>query len=747
MICEVSWIRKASLVFGSTTQAVSTVLAVFFGGLALGSYVFGTRSGRMANPLKVYGLLETGVGLLALASPLTFAALDAVYGWLAPGVHRSAVGSALVRTALVSAAVLPATVLMGGTLPLFCRQFVSSESRVTRSVGFLYGLNTLGAAAGCAVGGLLLIRWIGVNGSLYVAGFVSLGVGVILLRSRLAPPAISEGHESLPEGRSAGAPAAARLRLVVSALFFLCGFVALGNEVLWTRFLSLLVYGTVETYTLTLTLVLVGIVLGSFLVARCFDGVERHALAFGAVQAATGLAVLAALMLPWRWWAAWMSLPGGLSELGIVATVLLPAAILSGMSFPLAVRMVVDRASTVGVRVGQMAAFNTCGGIAGALVVGFVALPGFGMHTTLLLTTGLSLLTATAAWLLLEQRVSKLARGLLVLACAAIWLAIPSVTGTRLPADLLAHDRDLVAWREGVGSHIAVIRVGGRLQLEMDQLWQGGEGTFHQRLAAHVPALLHADPRHVLVIGLGTGQTASRFLMHGVERLECVDIEPELVGVLREHFPSPWMDDPRVALIVDDGRRYLAHASSTYDVISVEVGQVFRRGVAAFYTAEFYRVARSRLNSGGLICQFVPLAFFDAQEFRAVVATFRAEFPESVLWYNTSELLLIGSESGPVRLGAKRFEAIEQNASVRRDLTVAFWRIDQTLDRPEVFLAGYLSGPAGLASISQGARLCRDDRPFLEFAAKRRLGPPTAADLASQLQRQIELTELIRKHL
>ena len=160
---EICWIRKASLVFGSAMFAISTVLAVFFGGLALGSYLFGKYSQRVPKPLKIYAMLEMGVGILAILSPMMFTAADSLFGLFYHSILYSFPLLSFTRFILVSLILLPPTVLMGGTLPLFCRQYVLNKDRISLSVGLLYGVNTLGAAIGCALCGFYLIPNIGIN--------------------------------------------------------------------------------------------------------------------------------------------------------------------------------------------------------------------------------------------------------------------------------------------------------------------------------------------------------------------------------------------------------------------------------------------------------------------------------------------------------------------------------------------------------------------------------------------------------
>lgn len=738
LIDEVVWIRKASLVFGSTTFAVSTVLAVFFGGLALGSELAGRLIQRVRRPLRTYALLELLLAALALLSLPAFGWLDAPYGAL----YRALGGGEgtgdpvlliLARLLLTAVVLLPPTTAMGATLPLMVRRFVTADRDLSARVGFLYGLNTLGAAAGTLAAGFVLLPGLGMQGSIGVAAGLNVlagGLALAVTRRETAPAARPAPATAAP------APADRRRIVVVASLFLLTGLTALAAEVVWTRFLSLLIRNSVTTYVLALAVVLIGIVLGSWLAARLWDRRPPLAASFATLQAGAGLILLATTGLPPG---VWLGLGGGLAPFALL---MLPPAILSGASFPLAVKLAARGGDDAARAVGRLAALNTLGGILGSLAAGFWLLPQLGVAASLRVVTGLSVSAAVLALLLLDRPAGRGARRrrlAAAAAAAAAWLALPQVSSTRLPHDYLRRSGHVLAVCEGYGATLAAVRRDGDRVLLIDRLWQGRDRKNHQIMAAHIPALLHPAPRRVLVIGLGVGQTAGRFLLHDPERVDCVDIEPTLFPFVRAHFPSDWMDDPRVHAVPDDGRTYVAHTDRTYDLISVEVGQVFRPGVDAFYTRGFYRQARARLAPGGLVAQFVPLPFLDEAMFRRVIATFLETFPASALWYNGNELLLIGSADGTVAPRPDRLADAARDPRLRADLAWTHWGgREEYLNDPANLLAGLLCDAAGLRRLAAGAAPLVDDRPDLAYASR---GADTGGtpDLA--------LADLVAEHL
>jgi spermidine synthase len=302
-----------------------------------------------------------------------------------------------------------------------------------------------------------------------------------------------------------------------------------------------------------------------------------------------------------------------------------------------------------------------------------------------------------------------------------LWGGISLFGEGSLPADFLAGNRPLLEFSEGLSSFIAVVKRDGIVTLEIDRLWQGQNPKGHQILAAHIPMLLHQEPKRVLIIGMGTGQTASRFLMYDIERLDCVDIEKTLPGILQRHFAADWLSDPRTHVITDDGRAFTASTKATYDVVSIEVGQSFRPQVASFYTVDFYRDVKQRLAKNGLACQFVPVGFFTEAEFNSVVSSFLAVFPQSTLWFNKyAELILIGGTTHQPLLDAKRLDVLRNNRKIRSDLDYSFdGKPLLAMNQPEVFAANFLMGAATLSRVSGHAPLYRDDRPILEYQTAR----------------------------
>ena len=270
LVYELLWVRVLYQTFGSTIQSVTTVVAAYMGGLGLGAWLLGSRADRHTRPAVLYGRLELGI---------------AAFGVLSPGilglVHRAYVGavsawqlwggaSVAARFGLTAVVLLVPTTLMGGTLPVLTRAFMGSDrADLKRSLGHLYGLNTLGAVLGTALAGFWLIEYMGIRASLWGTAAVNLAIGVAALRL----PAPGTGALTDP-GREPGVSRdpvdspSPLLRRVALVLLGFTAFAALLDEIAWTRVLVMIVGGSTYAFTLVLLVFLLGIGIGSRLVAR-----------------------------------------------------------------------------------------------------------------------------------------------------------------------------------------------------------------------------------------------------------------------------------------------------------------------------------------------------------------------------------------------------------------------------------------------------------------------------------------------
>lgn len=736
LIYEIVWIRQASFVFGSSTLAMSTVLAVFFLGLGLGSWLFGRIGSAAKQPLLWCAGIELLLAVNGLCTPALFAWADNLYGISYRYFDTYSALLLLIRASLVGLLLLSPALLMGGTLPLFCRQIIRDPARLSAKLSFIYGVNTVGAAVGCTVSGFLLLPAFGLAASLQVAAGLNVltGLGFWQLSNKVEPSAPITPSQPLESSYNR------RLLLLAGWLFFMIGAAALANELIWARFLSNFIRNSVYTYTITLAVVLIGTAAGSLLLGPYFDRSKNPKallISFGVLQALSATLLLLLTHLPASVWQ-------GLQPWGLLPFILLmlPSTFIAGASFPLLNKIVTQQTELASKQIGMMTAVNIAGCIVGSVLTGFWLLPHIGLDAGIFISSAWML---AAAWLAIMFASSKNTPAFKALASIygglSVWLLMLLWSPVRIPDDYLDPDDELVSITEGYNSNLAVVLRDKVKTLLIDRLWQGVETSNYQVMVAHIPMLHYPDAKNVLVIGLGAGNTARRFLRYDIKQLDIVDIEPRLFDFTRRHFPSRWMNDQRVHMIAEDGRNYVKHTGRNYDFISVEIGQLDRPGVSVFYTKEFYQQAAAKLNADGMICQFVPLSFLRPAEFASVLKTFLAAFPNAQLWYNTDELLLIGFKGDIRQLSPEGFGKVTEEPSIGADFDLNYWGGDSyNLNSFPVFLGSFLASGAELNALANIAPATHytDDKLQLSYSV---------SDFQHTDQRASALVPFIQQHL
>lgn len=718
LIYEIAWIRKASLIFGTTNYAMSTVIAVFFGGLAAGSFYFGKIAQRSEWPLKIYGKIEIVAGIIALFSIGTFAIIEMIYSSYYDMLLGNSILLLIIRGLLIFTIIFPTTFLLGGTLPLFVKKFAKSSKGVLKSVGMLYAINTLGGVVGILLAGLFLIPKIGVNISIIFGGLLNILSGVFVL-SRYKKIIVADTDDDIVENNVTGIGNESKVNQYFFPLaVFFSGFSFLGIEILWSRFLSLVIYNTVYTYTITLSVILFGMVTGSFIIYKFNKKFKADSMIYGITLLISGLFILLTFKLPSS---LWIGIAGNASlfkQFFLVSLIMFIPSILSGMIFPLSVKIFSQKRNEFGKSTGFVTAINTFGGILGSVITGFIFIPYLGIERSLYILSGAFLICGIVLTLFNSKKKLILAIvSVLLIVLSAI--LVPVILKVNIPNDYLGKKEQIIDVVEGISSNISVLDKGGLKVLEINRLWQGENRITRQIMAAHIPMLLHSNPKKIALVGLGAGQTGERFLMYDIDSLFCVDIEKELFGLVKKHFNVNWLDNEKVRLIVDDGNSYLTNTKSNFDLISLEVGQTFRPYLASFYTQDFYKKISKKLLPGGMVSQFIPLGSFDQEMFKSVIKSFITVFPNSVLWYNTDELLLIGSIGAQhPMLNYDRLELLQNNKDIYYDLKFKYWGGPRhVLNDWQVFAGGFLCGPETLERISKDSKIYRNDPPTLEYEA------------------------------
>lgn len=738
LVFEIVWTRMAGLVFGATLPAVSTVLAAFMGGMALGGLVFGRTADRARVPLRLYAGMELAIGALAVAASL---ALPRLSGLAVHLEETGGVSASLVRFVAVFLLVLLPTLLMGGTLPVLTRHLTRMGTPVGGSVASLYAANTLGAVAGCLATDFVLIHHLG------MAATVLLAAGVNVLLAAITFTAARGAEPPPPAPASPGVPAVPPVALRAAVL--MAGTCALAYEVVWTRLILFFNGSDIYVFSLMLGTYLFGMGVGSALLERRIDRLRAPVRLLAGLQAGVAACALLPLLtvgflgpLYGGFQAALSGVSGweNLYRLAVSALVVLPPTLLIGMTFPLASRVAAGEGGDTGSEVGSLYFWSTAGSIVGSLLGGFVLLPWLGVQGSLAV---LAFLNLSAAALLLVFGGGSRAAAVAGLLAAGVVLAL-------LPGDLIlrhtygARFGTLLHTGEDLYGSLAVVETEDQVKDERFRVlvvngYSMTATNFHARrymkLLAHLPLLLTREPTSALVICFGTGQTVGATTLHpGLDRIDVAELSHEIPR-LADYFASVNLEplkDPRVRLFITDGRTRVQASREQYDVITAEPPPPHNAGVVNLYTKEFFEGCRRALKPGGVVCQWLPVYEMSPQDVRAVLRACQDVFPRTYLWsmYH-QDLCVLGIKEGGPEVSWADLQRRLGDPSLRQDLAGV------GIADPEDLLEGFLVGPEGLKAYTAATPPLQDDRPDMQYGLLTgeidlgglyfRRDPPTAA--------------------
>jgi spermidine synthase len=731
LVYEIVWQQLLQLVIGSSTVSLGVLLAVFMGGLCLGSLYAPRLIATNRHPLRVYAALEFGIGACGLALLAVMPLVERSYTtWGGEG----AIGL-LLRACVAAACLLPPTFAMGATLPILSR-WLESTSRGA-ATGLFYAANLLGAVAGCLAAGFYLLRVYDMNVATYVAVAINMLVSVAaLLLVRLKADTTTDIQALIP-GRKSLAPDASVLICIG-----LSGFCALAAEVVWTRMLSLIFGATVYTFSIIMAVFLVGLGAGSAIGSAVAPRMSRPAVALGWCQWLSVAAMVWSAAVLARWLPYWPSAASAVAttfqaDMIRALIAILPAPILWGASFSFAlsarVRLKPDTTSEIdpAIAVGRVYAANTVGAIVGALLTSLLLIASIGTgHTEQVMIGAAALSGAVVLWPDARPRTRSL------IAASSVALGALAALVPPLPGLLVAYGRHAAAWAdqsaniiyvgEGLHASIAVSRASegvlnyhnaGKIQASSEP-----SDMRLQRMLGHLTTLVPRQARSVLVIGCGAGVTAGAVSVNpNVERVTIVEIEPLVPQAAGRYFAGVNHDvlrNPKVHVVVDDARHFLMTTDETFDAITSDPLDPWVKGAATLYTKEFFDRARAHLNPGGAMTLFVQLYESSSDAVRSEVATFFKAFPDGLIFGNTYngaafDTVLVG----PVAAPEIDLEAIDDALRLP-----AFERMARSLGEIGMYSAHDLfSNYAGRAKNLQGwignAQINRDRNLRLQYLA------------------------------
>jgi spermidine synthase len=719
LIYEVLWLKELGRLFGVTAHAAAATLAVFFLGLSAGGLVWGRRAARIRNPLRTYAWLEAGIAATAVLYFGLLAVYHRIYAPLYDLVGGSPTALLLVKLLLAVGILFLPAFFMGGTLPVMAQFMIRERGQLGRMATLLYALNTIGAATGALLAGFYLPAVLGFTRSYLVAIALNLVIAVIAAWWSRGPAPQPAEDRAVEPVEPASDDRAMSVVWIVAAV---SGFLTLALEVLWTRMYAQVLQNSVYTFAVILTVFLVSLALGSALAhVLCRRPWSPRAVLFW-------LLVLSGLLVGWTP-LVFYRMTAGLqpigSELGwteyittvfvqTLAVLLVPGMII-GAVFPFSIKLCERSMRSAGKTIGQLASVNTLAAILGSLAAGFVLLDWIGLWASIRLIAGGYFALALTVFV-----VGRLPR--------RSWLVAPPL-GILLFTTILTYDdfadvhleaeEGAVLLEVWEGSHgtVTVIDKGGDLRIKVNNSYKLGtsNSTPNQRIQSYLPLSLHPAPKSVFYLGMGTGITAGGALDFPVERVVVTELNGDVVEASRKYF-GPNLNglhtDPRVAVVVEDGRNYLAGTRERFDAIIADIFLTYRAGVGSLYTKEHFEAVRERLEPGGIFAQWVPMFDLTEDEFGIIARTMLEVFPDVTLWRRSISptfpvyALIAQQEERPLDLErlASRFGRLSREGALPEGVWLS-----------HIPLAAYAGNPGRMRSRFAGYPLSTDDWPPLEY--------------------------------
>ena len=696
LIYEVVWFQLLQLSIGSSAVSLGVLLGIYMGGMCLGSLLLPKYLNPRYHPLRVYALLEIGIGLFGIIVLFAVPIVGRIYTSIAGTGQVS-----LVLRAIVAAiCLLPPTLLMGATLPAIAR-WVETTPKGVSWLGYFYGGNLAGAVAGSLLAGFYLLRVFDMPTATAVAVALNVLVALLalLVASRTPHTVITATPTDEPLASTTSSPEVSRLVYISIAL---SGLTALGSEVVWTRVLSLLFGATTYTFSLILAVFLVGLGIGSSLGSTMARNLSNPRIALGWCQLAlcaclAWAAYTTGASLPY--WPINPSISTSLAynfqlDLMRAIWVMLPGAILWGASFPLALAAVATRGQDSARLVGGVYAANTVGAIIGATVISLALIGTVGSQKTQQVLIGVA---AMSALLMLMPTTGEVRKPLTSTPVVVIGIALIAGLLARsvppIPWLLVAYGRYSATWvgqnemvyvGEGVTASVAVTRTptgvlnyhnAGKVQASSEP-----QDMRLQRMLGHITTLVPKNPNKVLVIGCGAGVTAGAVSIDPMVKDQTIaEIEPLVPRVVSTHFAQHNFNvvaNPKVKVHLDDARHYLLTTDEKFDAITSDPLDPWVKGAATLYTREFFDVVKSHLNPGGVVTLFVQLYESSEAAVKSEIGTFLEAFPNGAVFANTVngqgyDLVLFGQlEGGKINVDAIQARLSDPaNAAVARSLS------------------------------------------------------------------------------
>ncbi len=747
LVYEIIWLKLLSLIFGVTIYSITIILVCIMAGLALGSYLMGRIADNFKNPLNIFGFITLGLGFSGFITPQLFKSLLSFYKILNAYFKflELPILSLIFRFTYSFLILILPTTLVGATLPIIVKSSLFKLQNVNKYISLFYSINTLGSVIGCILTGFYFIGYFGVAMSIWIGSILYFLTAIIAFVSgNIFKPQNFllnvDKHTYDIDKKCSGFllkssinnfssnalyfeynPFILKLFLFV---YFLSGMCAIAYELVWTRVLILLSNASIYSFTIILSIFLVGISIGSYIISFFLNKEKNYVKLFALLEFLIGFTALLPFLLmifvdKLGFWENIKILvlthttqKNRLLTIASLCMMLLPTLFM-GMTFPVIVKIFTLCSPRVTNITGNIYSINVLGGILGSIIMGFIFIPAIG--------TGKSLFVLISVNFLLSLIVLFTQSKLKTLMCIAIilFLLIPLLLfNERFMSQIMIKsmnkilsDKVVIWYKEGLENMVYVTQdKNNQLEMFINRQHQANDSKdmvrLH-RLIGHIPMLLHPNPQNILIIGLGAGTTGGAISQHFPKNIDCIELSKSVIdgAKLFHHVNYDFLNYPNLKIKIDDGRNYLLLTNKKYDLIVADTIFPYHSGSGNLYSIEYFNLCQNALKENGLMAQWVP-PFIPEYHYKLIIRTFINAFPHFSLWVDGS--IIVGSKREIV-LDLKKISTVFKNERTKQALE------EIGVKSPKDILNFFTLNEEDIrASVGKG-KIINDDHPYIEY--------------------------------
>ncbi len=712
LVYEVIWMRYLGLVLGNTVQATALTVAVFIAGIGFGAFIFGSAADRSQNRLRLFSKIQFGAAISSFISLFILNNLPKLSSFFsAQGFYSNRLLAILIGSLFM----LTSAIFFGGAFPVLAKCVIKEKSMIKSRLGLIYAINTLGCILGIFITAFMLIRLTGMIGTQLIAIFVNSLLGLIaLMRSSTTEP-------SAWPGALLTKPPKEILSAEFVAIAFIIGFNSLGLEILWTRIINIYLANTTYGFATVLIIFLCGISLGSFVYGRFLSHRFNSLFLVAFAQIIIGIFILFSVLFVHKIplilmiFKPIMDIP--LIRLflpGFIAITLLSfiPTLFMGISFPALIGHCTNEAYNLGEKIGIIFSANIGGNIIGSALTGFVIIGLLGVVRSLVLLALISFVISFYILLLVAKTRLKALKfclnSFMIILCIILLISKIAPTSILPPSFYDKNKYNILHYNEtSAGTVIVSEEIETKIKAchinNSAVIGTAFDALITVKMLGYLPCFYKPDSKSALIIGFGTGVTASILARHNIDTVDCVEICPGVrkAATFFSEFNDSITNNPRINFINGDGRIYILETQKKYDIISCDPTHP-TLGSNNLYTREYFEYCKQKLKKNGVICQYLPLHKLSDNEFRCLIKTFAQVFPECAIWLAHSHGIMVGANG----LLSIDFKQIEEDLAVYPD---------QYLDDPFFIGACFMNDSEKIRELTENADINSDNFPILEF--------------------------------